>query len=494
VTLSPKQGVTLSINEDVTLVIIPFKAKGFAFLLDFAFQEIGLATLVDASRLQSPRPITRQRRIFQKSVAAKKNFLEVRLGSLRSLLLALISLPIDYHKFCAGMQIHEKKSDTGLTDILLCRLAAFMGDRDFNLADTPFFEFSRHYLVSKRASIDFHHFLSKVGSRFSRIVVFNGREPLEATFIKIAKEYGLKVLIVEKGSNNSKYQVFEHSPHYHPNWWQIIEDFSDSALNITDSDSTTSRIDYTSSKLKGIDPYFGDLWNKETPRDFPVDEFVDGTTVLYFTSSSTEFSPFDEYNYNVGYTNQYEAVKDLAIEVLKLGLKLAIRRHPNSVGLDGVDRENQKWISTISGFDTNKVKYFEPAQKFNNLSSIISSRAVFVWKSSIGFESLALGKPTFALATAKWSWDAALRCWNREEIQVALKSELNLSLAARVVDQYANFMANSGTPCTLVYSAHKWGFVNGDKQVIHNGIFEKQVQYLRSLAPSLFGLRRRLSL
>jgi hypothetical protein len=472
------------------LVIIPFKAKGFAYLLDFAFQELHLATLLNASRLQSWRPLTSRRKTFQKSIAINKGFFEVRIGGTKSLFLALFSLLNDYRRFRRGLPIRSNESSICLNDVLQCRLAAFMGDRNFKLSETPFYEFLRHHFVCKRVAIDFERFLNKSKGQYSTLVVYNGREPLEATCIKFAKQYGMNVRIIERGSDASRYQVFETSPHYHPDWWELITNNSNNSFKLNEVVSSKSRDNYIQMRLKGVDTYFDQAWNMNTPENFPLDPFIDSKTVIYFSSSSTEFSPFPEYNYDVGYKDQYQAVRELAAEVSKLDLKLAIRRHPNSIGLDGIDREHEKWIKTISNFHPNRVKYFGPKEKFNTLSSLKHAHSIFVWKSSIGFESLALGKPTFALATAKWSWDPALRCWNKKEILDALTSTFDPFLATDVVNKFADFMSSSGTRCILFSSAHKWGVITSEGKKIQNGVLEREIQKMRSAIPIVFGLRR----
>lgn len=471
-----------------SLVILPYKCKPWAFLLDYSYQEISNAAILDFSRIQSPRPTTQERKRFQYKIIKEANFLDFNFGTWKSLIIALIDLPSDFRKFRESQTISCKQSQVEFDDILHCRLAAFLGIRTFERKDTPFFEFLKHYLVTRRTAIELDVFLQKLYFSVDEIVVFNGREPLESTCIKIADKYGLRTKIIEKGSNNSRFQVFQNSPHFHPDWWELI--------NPKDTKQRLPKLSpqaevYLKNKLEGIDPYFGDRWMDDSDRNIGVDEFIDSNTVLFFTSSSTEFSPFNRFNYDVGYKNQFKAVEALANQCIKKGYKLIIRRHPNSIGLDHTDREKPFWDEVVSKFPKEEVKYVGPFEGFATYENVKRSRMVFVWKSSIGFETLALNKPTFALASAKWSWNRELRCWNEKEIEFALEnySQLVSQLIPAVVSKYANFMSQSGTKCVTFTSAHKWGIIIGDNSKIYNGIFETYIQKIQARAPRFFGRR-----
>jgi hypothetical protein len=470
------------------VVIIPFKCKPWAFLLDYSHQKIKNAVFLDLSKIQSLRPITRDRKRFQNRIIESSNFLNFEFGTWKSLIVALLSLPTNFRKFQRSKTILCKQSEVSLDEILDCRLAAYLGIRNFDRKDTPFFEFMRHYIVTYRTAIELDFFLKNFNLPIEKVVVYNGRDALEAACIRIADKNCLPTQIIEKGSDNSRFQVFRNSPHFHPDWWELINSHKAKPKSL---ELSTKAKAYLKAKLEGIDPYFGDRWMDYTNQNVEVDEFVDSNTIVYFTSSSTEFSPFSRFNYDVGYQNQYEAVESLASECLRMKNKLIIRRHPNSVGLDRVDRENPHWQHLVSKFPSDEVKYVGPFESFATYENVKKCRMVFVWKSSIGFETLALNKPTFALASAKWSWDKALRCWSKEEIKFALTHAESLVEEVRdnVVTQYANFMSQSGTKCTTFESAHKWGIILFDNSKIYNGIFENAIQKIQYKAPKFFGRR-----
>lgn len=474
----------------MNLVVLPFRAKPWAFLLDYSVQELESATLLEVTKLTTLRRPSKMRVMLQEKLASSKCFNTVKLGKLKSLLSAVLDLRSAFFQYRKGHEIIQKQSLQRLDDIVHCRLSAYLGDRYHDKSKVPFLQFSKFYLVTHRTLNELNNFLRNSNGKFSRIIVYNGREPLEASCIRLARTFGLRVTIIEKGSNNSRYQVFDNSPHYHPDWWALISRFRLSP-RIDLELAERNRVAYLNAKLSGIDPYFHESWSKTADVVTTSPDIVDENTILYFSSSSAEFSPFSCFNYDVGYLSQYQAVEELIQEAMRAGLRIVIRRHPNSVGVDGIDREAHKWTETLSKFAKEDVNYVGPDEAFDTYASIRKCKMVFVWKSSIGFEALALGKPAYALATAKWSWDPKLRCWSRYEIKAALIQTLEASIADNVVSLYSNFMANSGTDCKTFKTVAKWGIRTIDGQVIYNGKFEKFFQVMEYKFPRFFGRRKK---
>lgn len=472
-----------------SLVVLPFKCKPWAFLLDYASQELEETLLLDLSKIQSWRWVSRGRREFQNSLAERNNFRIKKLGSSRSLFYAFLTLTQSFFNFRNSNEVRCKMADVRLEEILACRLSAFLGIRNFNRKETPFFEFAKHYLVAFRTAYDLQVFLSLEISTISRVVMFNGREPLEATSIVMADKFNLEVNIIEKGSDNSRYQKFDNSPHFHPDWWKLITE-SDSIYS-ENNDFSEAGKRFVELKLQGVDPYFGDKWLRERDRKEAARIPINENSVLFFSSSTTEYSPISRFNYEAGFLDQFEAVSQLAEACIEAGLHLVIRRHPNSVGMDGKDRESDLWLKLISRFPLSKITYVGPDVGFQTYANAKKARCVFVWKSSIGFETLALNVPTFALASAKWSWNRDFCCWSRNEINEALRQEIKFGKyqIKEIISKYANFMSDSGTKCINFTSAHKWGIVTLSNQRIYNGVFERFVQKIQFTFPYLFSRR-----
>lgn len=472
--------------KQIFLVILPFKAKSWAFLLDFAFQQLDKAIFLDLSKAQSLRPISRQRKQFQEKIVKSKDFKVVTIKPVKSVVSIFFTVFTDFLKYRDGRTLVDKKSSIRFDHVLECRLSAFYGKKDHDRAKTSLIQFIKHYFASKFALMQVFDYLSENGN-ISGLYLYNGREPLEASCILVAKALGIRVTILEKGSNNSKFLVFPNSPHLRTDWWDLIKSFNSSAI-LTHPENEINRQKYIGLKLSGLDPFFEHPWATESNQFQERTELI-YPYILFFSSSTTEYSPFEEFNYEVGYSDQFQAVQDLAKEAIRANLNLVIRRHPNSVGIDGVDREGAEWNRLLSTLPNRSIQYFGPDRSFNLIRGIQDSECVFVWKSSTGFESLALGKTTYTLSSAKWSWDNSYSCWTRKQIREAMSTKNNPEIVADTIFKYSNFMANSGTPVVTFKSAHKWGIITSDGKKQMNGVMEDYVQWFQTKFPRLFGRR-----
>jgi hypothetical protein len=111
-----------------------------------------------------------------------------------------------------------------------------------------------------------------------------------------------------------------------------------------------------------------------------------------------------------------------------------------------------------------------------------------VWKSSIGFESLLLGKPTFCLASAKWAWDKSFQVHTFAEIRDSISISQSKELVTETISKYANFMANSGFESALFKSFSEQRALTNDNHDIPNLFF----QDIRSFIFDKRGKKRRL--
>lgn len=198
-----------------------------------------------------------------------------------------------------------------------------------------------------------------------------------------------------------------------------------------------------------------------------------------------------EYNCDLGYKSQFQVVAELISICHSLSLPVVIRRHPNSLGIDGVDREKKLWRQVIESTPNAQVFYYGPKVALNSYSLIEDSRCIVVWKSSIGFETLALGKPTIATATAKWSWFSSLRAWSNSDLYRFISNPKICNEHKNVVKEFAGFMANSGTQTTFFKEINKWGFVTIEGDKIFNFIGERVGRTIENTILNFSGKPRR---
>jgi hypothetical protein len=135
----------------------------------------------------------------------------------------------------------------------------------------------------------------------------------------------------------------------------------------------------------------------------------------------------------------------------KLGYKLVIRRHPNSLSpFDEPDRDASLWDELSS---SNTV-VFGPKHYVNSIELAKNSHMAFVWRSSVCIETLFEGVPTYALGSARWALDESVRAWSEEKIYSVISSPAqNMNLPLEI---YANYMAKGGTPLKNFKSVNQY--------------------------------------
>jgi hypothetical protein len=457
-----------------TLVVGNLSAKSWAITLDYAVSLSGEVFYANTAKLETQLPVTLKRRKFQKFVIREFRLREVKISRNYLQNFWLIFYSVKYWKlFCFNSNNNLQLLGYNIFNLLQCRIAAYMGHRNFDLRQTPFRIFHKHFVITLRVLIKTDGLVKNMA--LNKLVVYNGREPANSTVILVANKYNIPVEILERGSSHSKYQTFAISPHYHPEWWDLIKNFQ---FKLSDQDQENYISTFIDEKLNGVDKYFDQEWNSSRKNAQHDESFLDLDYIVYFTSSSTEYSPFEMYNSKLGYQDQFSAVEDLAMSCERLNKTLIIKRHPRSIGVDGTDREHASWNEILEKFKS--VKYLPPDAQVNSYQLANNAIAIFVWKSSIGFETMAMGIPTYALGPAKWAWDTRFQVWNASRIEESL-----ITLTApdlEIVKQYALFMSLSGVELRLFRSVNKWGVVS----YTHGKILNLVGQRARSRIYDLF--------
>ena len=474
------------------LIILNSKAKSFAYCLDYGATSNEDKVYLDLTRVERFRPISFKRRQLQRKLIERdSSALETFHKSPLFEVICIVR--------CIKAFIHFKNNPLDETilgsqerfRVLQCRFSAYMGSRFFDHSEVRFRTFYKHFSVNQRVEYFIKNNLVSIVKSEDEIVLYNGREPLEATLIFFAKLSGLSVKILERGSSNSRYQLFPKSPHFHPDWWKLITEYNEA--NPTESANQATDA-YIKNRLSGYDTYFEEDWSKKklpTLDGSKPDKLDQKNYVLFYTSSTTEYSTVPEYNCDLGYKTQFQVVIDLISICHSMSLPIVIRRHPNSLGVDGVDREEVLWKQAIESTPNAHLVYYGPKVPLSSYSLIEDSRCIVVWKSSIGFETMALGKPTIATATAKWSWFPSLRAWSKNDLYKFISSPVLLHEYKEVVRDFAGFMANSGTKTTFFTEINKWGFITTEGDKVYNFIGERIGRKIESTTLKWSGKSRR---
>ena len=254
---------------------------------------------------------------------------------------------------------------------------------------------------------------------------------------------------MESGANSGKYFVYENSPHYAPDWWVAVGEFSKSRSldEIKDNADT-----YWAKKLTGLDEISNRDWSKEFERgSLPLS--LPKRFVTYFCTSEHEVPVFDDFEEpRPEFRTQTEAVRALAVACSEMGLNLVIKRHPNSISKGGTDNEKLLWEWAEN---SKEILYLDPHSKFDTYALLKQSTAVFSYKSSTGIEAAALGIPSRSLGPAKWAFTKKSRADSTEKIIEFLKKPECLD--ANHVQIWGAFMNAFGRDLT-VFSQVKGGF------------------------------------
>jgi len=315
--------------------------------------------------------------------------------------------------------------------------------------------------------------LAKFSPFNSSVYVFNGREISDSPVLLEAKRLGYATRISERAASSDKFEIYLQSPHTNQEWWDKILIFERHIKEHKIEVNMAASTDYTLNKMNGYDPFESRKWahlmsNKVTEVRSSGEEYV-----CYFSVSTGEYSPFPEFESLGGYKDQFTALQDLTEICENLGIKLVIRRHPNSLGMDGVDREKILWKPYLK---SKNVEYYSPRSRLSSYELARSSKACFTWRSTIGFDTLAWNIPTFALGPAKWAIEEHVRAWDYDKLKSILRNPISYSQTPNqrreIVERYALYMTHFGNPLTVFSQVERWGAVTKDSKKIRGYLLQ----------------------
>lgn len=313
----------------------------------------------------------------------------------------------------------------------------------------------RANLVKESVQACVRKLIGKFDPKSSTVWVFNGRELLEASILEVAINRGVRTRIFERGSVPSKYSTFFHSPHYNNEWWTKIQEFHKYKQSRDCQLDSKAIESYIARKITGDDPYEGRKWNHLFNNSLKPEDLVQGEYICFFSVSTAEFSPIPSFESLGGYHSQFEALEDLVRVARDRSFKVVIRRHPNSIDRQGIDREEQLWRRFI---DDSHVVYVGPRNKINSYELAARAIASFTWRSTIGFDLLARGLPTFAMGPAKWGFETDLQAFNLNQIIEKLDCPIISPAANDAIHAYAHYFSCFGIPMQEFEFVERWGF------------------------------------
>jgi hypothetical protein len=131
---------------------------------------------------------------------------------------------------------------------------------------------------------------------------------------------------------------------------------------------------------------------------------------VIYTSSPEELIGVGASWENFGWENQYEAIRATVVRLEFLGFKVVIRIHPNIA--------NKSWREfnrAMRAFRDLSCPVLLPYDQVNSYDLLESASIVVVWRSTIGLEASALGKPTYCLNPTRYDLTADVKTIHNAE-------------------------------------------------------------------------------
>jgi hypothetical protein len=242
----------------------------------------------------------------------------------------------------------------------------------------------------------------------SELIAHGGRDVYSAAVILAAKEVGLPCRLLELGGDSGRWKLFATSPHWSPEWWEMLDTVNMQAVD------AQSIEEWWRARLAGVDWISDRNWG-ETRREGSLPENLPDDFVVFFSTSEFELPAFEFLDPNFGeFKSQITAVKRLLTVCEEKNIPLVIRRHPNSLGAHGIDKEAPQWLS-VSRHPL--VIYISPQEDIDSISLLRKAKMVFTYRSSIGIEAMYLGKPSYAFSAPRWANGDECRIWSEGDLR-----------------------------------------------------------------------------
>lgn len=249
--------------------------------------------------------------------------------------------------------------------------------------------------------------LSDSGS-VQRVVVFNGRAPIQAGGAQAGHDAGRVVLHLEHGGTaGERYR---------------LEEWVSQNRLLEQRDLMELRGELTEEEIRTAEK-----WLRNQEHDFGVNRFAQsfalegdegqprGATdvphkpvACIFTSSIDEFAGYDDEAWPPSpWVSQEQAIVSFADELSQRGYSVVIRVHPNLC--------NKNWEElrrVASSLKVAKATVVGPASSTSSYSLVRESDICLVWASTIGLEASAVGKPVYVLYHALYDLMADVRLVN----------------------------------------------------------------------------------
>lgn len=274
------------------------------------------------------------------------------------------------------------------------------------------------------------------------VIISNGRDPIEATLLHLSRESGIPTTVLEKGARISQVQPFRNSPHFVPDWWDLLQDASKLIGTIQARDLIEK---YWQTRFMGLDTVAHKDWSIFMRKGFLPQQLTKQNYVLFLCSSQHEFAALPNLNFQATlFEDQIAAAQSVVEQCRRRNLQVVIKRHPNSLSKHGIDVEESIWSSVR---DNNHVVYLSPFERVDYFLLIEKAKCVLTYRSSGGIEAAKMKVPCRAMGAAEWAFHRSALIQNEEELQNFLDNPSTLEVD--YADTWAYFSQTFGQSLSI---------------------------------------------
>jgi hypothetical protein len=360
--------------------------------------------------------------------------------------------------------------DLPVGNLIKSLLARQMGSPNFQLRECQKFHLEEIIFKYIFSYLQISHFLKNTNLIFELGLAHGGRDSYSAGAVSAFKLHKIKNKLLEMGGIPNRWSIFDTSPHYAPDFWDKLEKYK---KFYTENQNTKI---WWKDRILGSDYFRQENWSQtrlknQLPKNLPE------TFVTFFTTSEFEISVFPEFDFNVSeFRSQFDALSCLIRCAHSQHIPVVIRRHPNSVDSQGIDREIDLWRN-FTQFEG--VIYIKPSDKVDSILLAQKSKVVYTYKSSVGIEANYLGVPSFAMGPARWAWNEELRVWNSQRVEETIKKKQIVNRSNSII--WGNMMLNIDNP-NLIFNSIAGNFsIIGTKKYSNSKISDRLNDAIRSI-------------
>lgn len=257
-----------------------------------------------------------------------------------------------------------------------------------------------------------------------RLFVWNGRFEMSTVVAIAGESQNVRVTKVEWGSLiNNSLEIFREPPRNRYDAWNRAHQFQRELKNGIRSLPEHDDLNLFVNDWK-VNRFTSRFNNESQLFDLELKQYV-----VFYTSSFWESATYGQYVYEVD-QNEIESAKVIIDVANEFGLLVVIRVHPNPWSPNYEQFESSLWQNALLECHTNNFILVEASSNFDSYVLAEKSLAVFTVASTIGYECIARGIPTFFISDSAWEsrMQSNKYTYDRDKIRNFLKSPNVISL------------------------------------------------------------------